>query len=105
MKQGRADLINAQLLIPKAQGQNKNCEKDNQVIRTCGEKPSFSFEPEAHWDVGETLGILDFERAARRTLGRFINKRTRMRPMVVPVVLGAHEGDQSKDKPKGKSRN
>lgn len=37
----------------------------------------------------------DFERAARRAVGRFVNKRTRMRPMVVPVVLGAHEDDQS----------
>lgn len=39
----------------------------------------------------------DFERASRRALGRFINKRTRLRPMVVPVVLGAHEGDESDD--------
>ncbi|MEM9563781.1 MAG: ribonuclease J [Actinomycetota bacterium] len=35
----------------------------------------------------------DFERAARRAVGRFINKRTRLRPMVVPVVLGAHEDE------------
>jgi len=37
----------------------------------------------------------DFERAARRAVGRFVNKRTRLRPMVVPIVLGAHEDDAS----------
>ena len=38
----------------------------------------------------------DFERVSRRAVGRFINKRTRFRPMIVPVVLGAHE-DAHKD--------
>lgn len=35
----------------------------------------------------------ELERIARRSIGRFINKQTRLRPMVVSVVLGAHEGD------------
>ncbi|TFG47494.1 MAG: serine--tRNA ligase, partial [Anaerolineales bacterium] len=40
-------------------------DSENQVIRTEGEKPQFDFEPQAHWDLGPALGILDFERGAK----------------------------------------
>jgi len=44
---------------------------DNPVARTWGEAPRFDFTPRAHWDIGESLGILDFERAAKITGARF----------------------------------
>jgi seryl-tRNA synthetase len=44
---------------------------DNPVVRTWGEAPRFDFPPQAHWDIGENLGILDFERAAKITGARF----------------------------------
>ena len=46
-------------------------EKDNQVLRVIGEPPHFDFEVKAHWDIGESLKILDFERASRITGARF----------------------------------
>jgi seryl-tRNA synthetase len=46
-------------------------ESANRVERTWGEPPAFSFEPQAHWDLGPALGILDFERAAKIAGARF----------------------------------
>lgn len=46
-------------------------ESDNTTVRTVGSLPSWDFDPEAHWDIGERLGILDFKRAARITGARF----------------------------------
>jgi seryl-tRNA synthetase len=46
-------------------------ESGNVVVRTWGEKPSMSFDPKPHWDVGEALGILDFEAAASISGARF----------------------------------
>ena len=46
--------------------------EDNPVVRTWGKKPVFPFEPQAHWDFGESLEILDFERATKLTGARFV---------------------------------
>ena len=45
--------------------------KDNMIIRKVGEPRSFNFEPLPHWEIGERLGILDFERAAKIAGARF----------------------------------
>ena len=45
--------------------------EDNKEVRRFGSRPEFGFKPQAHWDVGEKLGILDFERAAKITGSRF----------------------------------
>jgi seryl-tRNA synthetase len=46
-------------------------EKDNVEIKRVGEQPQFDFEPKAHWELGEQLGILDLERAAKISGARF----------------------------------
>ncbi|MEW5975160.1 MAG: serine--tRNA ligase [Acidobacteriota bacterium] len=43
----------------------------NVEIRLVGQKPSFDFEPKAHWELGPSLGILDFDRAAKIAGARF----------------------------------
>jgi seryl-tRNA synthetase len=46
-------------------------EHDNVVVRSWGEKPSYGFQPKAHWDLGEALGILEWQQAAKLSGSRF----------------------------------
>ena len=46
-------------------------EHDNLVIRTAGQPRQYPFEPKAHWDLGQELGILNFEQGVKITGSRF----------------------------------
>jgi len=47
-------------------------EHDNREEKVWGEKPSFPFPAKPHWELGEALGILDFNRAAKISGSRFV---------------------------------
>ncbi len=57
--------------LPHASVPAGSGEDDNQFVRDWGEKPEFDFTPAPHWDLGEKLKILDFERGAKITGARF----------------------------------
>ncbi|MCK5504444.1 MAG: serine--tRNA ligase, partial [Thermodesulfovibrionia bacterium] len=68
-------------------------ETENKEIRTWGAKPEFPFEPKNHWDIGEGLGILDFERAGKIAGARFvINKGAgaRLERSLMNFMLNLH---------------
>ncbi len=48
-----------------------NNERDNVIVRVVGTPREFSFESRPHWEIGETLGVFDFERAAKLSGSRF----------------------------------
>jgi seryl-tRNA synthetase len=68
-------------------------EADNVVIREWGSKPEFDFEPRPHYEIGEALGIMDFERAARVAGSRFaylIGAGARLERALVQFMLDLH---------------
>ena len=68
-------------------------EKDNPTVRQWGELPSFAFAPKGHWELGEGLNILDFERAAKVTGSRFVFYRglgARLERSLINFMLDLH---------------
>jgi len=68
---------------------------DNPVVDTWGEKPSFAFAPRPHWEIGEALGILDFEAAAKISGARFCVLRgaaARLTRALMSFMVDTHVG-------------
>ena len=57
--------------IPHASVPTGSSSEDNPVVRTWGRPPAFDFTPLPHWDLGEKLDIIDFERGGKVTGARF----------------------------------
>ena len=58
--------------IPDSDVPDGESEEDNVEVRKWGELPSFDFEPKQHFDIGEALGQMDFEGAAKMSGARFV---------------------------------
>jgi seryl-tRNA synthetase len=74
--------------VPQGKG-----SEDNPVVRSWGEKPVFSFEPKQHFELGESLNILDFARGAKITGARFTVSRgagAAMERALVSFMLDLH---------------
>jgi seryl-tRNA synthetase len=71
-------------------------EEDNRVVRVWGARPEFPFTPRPHWEIGTTLGILDFERAAKLSGARFtvlFGAAARLSRALVSFMLDLHTRD------------
>ncbi len=58
--------------IPEKDVPYGECEDDNKIIRTVGIPKNFDFKPKSHYDIGEKLGIMDFETATKISGSRFV---------------------------------
>src|SRR6201993_4740548 len=68
-------------------------EADNLSVKTWGEKTAFDFEAKPHWELGEALGILDLERAAKLSGARFavyMGAGARLERALISFMLDFH---------------
>ncbi len=68
-------------------------ETENVEVSRWGTPPTFDFEPQAHWDLGPALGILDFERAVKLAESRFVllgGMGARLNRALINFMLDTH---------------
>ncbi len=71
-------------------------DSENIVVRTWGQPPQFDFPPLPHWDIGEALGILDFERGVKLSGSRFYVLKglgARLQRALIAWMLDVHIDD------------
>ena len=68
-------------------------EHGNREEKIWGEQPKFAFTPKPHWELGEALGILDFNRAAKISGSRFVvhfGQGARLERALANLMLDLH---------------
>jgi seryl-tRNA synthetase len=71
-------------------------EHGNREEKVWGDKPSFNFNPRPHWEIGEELNILDFNRAAKISGSRFVvhyGSGARLERALANFMLDLHTGE------------
>ena len=100
-KEGKLNELEAELealllMVPNVPDESVptgTSEHDNQVVRTWGEKPKLLFTPKQHFELGEKLGMLDFERAAKVSGSRFAFSKgalARMERALTALMIDEH---------------
>jgi seryl-tRNA synthetase len=68
-------------------------DRENVIVRVEGKQRDFAFEPKPHWDIAETLGIIDFERGVKISGTRFYVLRgegARLQRAIISFMLDLH---------------
>ena len=92
----RTTILTALPNVPHASVPIGKSAADNVVVRTWGEPRVFDFEPQAHWDLGPALGIIDFERATKIARARFavlLGAGAQLERALINFMLSLHSGE------------
>ncbi|MFC2014932.1 serine--tRNA ligase [Chloroflexota bacterium] len=68
-------------------------ENDNVIVSSWGEVPDFDFKPLPHWELGESLGIIDFDRGVKISGSRFYVLKglgARLQRALIAFMLDIH---------------
>jgi len=93
------EIMKTMLLIPNIPHESVTVgtsDEDNLEVRKWGTPREFDFEPKAHWDIGEGLNIIDFERGAKVTGARFTFYKgfgARLERALINFMLDVHTGN------------
>lgn len=81
--------------LPAADVPDGASEASNVELRRTGELPRINFEPQEHFDLGEALGLMDFETAARMSGSRFVvlkGQLAKLERALAAFMLDLHTG-------------
>jgi seryl-tRNA synthetase len=90
------DLQNIMAMIPNLPANDVpegKDESENKVLRTVGTPPTFDFTPKSHFELGEALGLMDFERATKLSGARFVvlyNNLARLERALSAFMIDIH---------------